>query len=82
LERYEPTFRENEVDADLLPELTEADLVTLGLPFGPRKKLLKAIAALRDGAVPSSVPCQGRAGVAARRRTSSLSRSMGDAQFF
>src|SRR6516162_8985943 len=54
LERYEPTFRENEVDADLVPELTEADLVTLGLPFGPRKKLLKAIAVLRDGAVPSS----------------------------
>jgi hypothetical protein len=46
LARYEPLFRENEVDADLLPELTESDLVTLGLPFGPRKKLLKAIAAL------------------------------------
>jgi class 3 adenylate cyclase len=53
LERYEPTFRENEVDDDLLPELTESDLVTLGLPFGPRKKLLKAIAALRESALPS-----------------------------
>ena len=51
LERYEPTFRENEVDADLVPELTEADLVTLGLPLGARKKLLKAIAALCDEAV-------------------------------
>jgi electron transfer flavoprotein alpha subunit len=29
-----------------LPELTEADLVTLGLPLGPCKPLLKAIAAL------------------------------------
>jgi class 3 adenylate cyclase len=37
----------------VLPELTEADLVTLGLPLGPRKKLLKAIAALREDAVPS-----------------------------
>ena len=53
LARYEPVFRENEVDADLLPDLTEADLVTLGLPFGPRKKLLTAIAALREGALPS-----------------------------
>jgi hypothetical protein len=49
LTRYEALFRENEVDADLLPELIETDLVTLGLPFGPRKKLLKAIAALREG---------------------------------
>jgi class 3 adenylate cyclase len=46
LERYEPTFRENEIDWDVLPELTESDLETLGLPLGPRKKLLKAIAAL------------------------------------
>jgi class 3 adenylate cyclase len=50
LERYEPAFRENEVDAEVLPELTETDLEKLGLPLGPRKKLLKAIAALREGA--------------------------------
>jgi class 3 adenylate cyclase/predicted ATPase len=53
LERYEPTFRENEVDAEVLPELTESDLTTMGLPVGPRRKLLKAIAALREGALPS-----------------------------
>jgi class 3 adenylate cyclase len=46
LERYEPAFRENEIDGDVLPELTESDLERLGLPLGPRKKLLKAIAAL------------------------------------
>ena len=28
LERYEPAFRENEIDAEVLPELTEADLLT------------------------------------------------------
>src|SRR5438128_5438488 len=50
LERYEPALRENEIDLDVLPELTEADLVTLGLPLGPRRKLLKAIAGLREGA--------------------------------
>ena len=41
LERYEPAFRENEIDPEVLPQLTEADLVTLGLRLGPRKKLLK-----------------------------------------
>jgi hypothetical protein len=45
LERYEPEFRENEIDAEVLPELTESDLSALGLPIGPRRKLLKAIAA-------------------------------------
>ncbi len=52
LERYEPAFRENEIDLDLLPELTETHLVALGLPLGPRLRLLKAIAALREGALP------------------------------
>src|SRR5499427_9141830 len=47
LERYAPAFRDNEIDAEVLPELTEADLATLGLPLGPRRKLLKAIAGLR-----------------------------------
>src|SRR5690242_7473967 len=58
LERYEPTFRENEVDAEVLPELTESDLTTMGLPVGPRRKLLKAIAVLREGALPSPTPEQ------------------------
>ncbi len=43
---------ENEIDLDLLPELTETHLVALGLPLGPRLRLLKAIAALREGASP------------------------------
>ena len=47
LERYEPAFREHEIDAAVLPALTEAHLATLGLPLGPRLKLLQAIAALR-----------------------------------
>ena len=46
LERYEQAFRESEVDWEVLPELTEGDLEKLGLPLGPRKKLLKAIAEL------------------------------------
>src|SRR5215467_10379414 len=68
LERYEPTFRENEIDAEVLPELTEADLVTLGLPLGPRKKLLKAIAALRQDALPSSILAAAPSAAAERRQ--------------
>jgi len=48
LRQYEGTFRESEIEADVLPELTEADLEKLGLPLGPRKRILKAIANLAD----------------------------------
>src|SRR5262245_4320711 len=53
LEEYEPAFRDNRVDAEVLPDLTEAHLASLGLPLGPRLKLLKAIAALHEGAMPA-----------------------------
>jgi class 3 adenylate cyclase len=53
LEQYEPAFRANEIDYEVVPELTEADLITLGLPLGPRRKLFRAIAVLREGASPS-----------------------------
>jgi hypothetical protein len=48
LAQYEGIFRENEIEADVLPELTDADLEKLGLPLGPRKRILKAIANLGD----------------------------------
>jgi hypothetical protein len=56
LEEYEPAFRDNRVDAEVLPDLTEAHLASLGLPLGPRLKLLKAIAALHEGAMPARAP--------------------------
>jgi class 3 adenylate cyclase/predicted ATPase len=46
LDQYEATFRANEIDTDVLPELTEIDLEKLGVPLGHRKRLLKAIAGL------------------------------------
>ncbi|HET6519519.1 MAG TPA: SAM domain-containing protein, partial [Geminicoccaceae bacterium] len=49
LERYEPAFRDGEIDAAVLPDLTDEHLRELGLPLGPRLKLLKAVAALRGG---------------------------------
>ena len=48
LGQYEGTFRESEIEADVLPELTESDLEKLGLPLGPRKRILKAIANLDE----------------------------------
>ncbi len=41
-------FEEQEIDLEAAVELTEADLKELGLPMGPRKKLLRAIAELRE----------------------------------
>jgi class 3 adenylate cyclase/predicted ATPase len=56
LERYEQTFRDNEIDPEVLLDLSEADLQALGLPLGPRKTMQKAIAALRQGTSRSDVP--------------------------
>src|SRR6516225_1539070 len=46
LEQYEAIFRENAIDSDVLPELSEGDLEKLGIPLGDRKRLIKAIRAL------------------------------------
>jgi class 3 adenylate cyclase len=46
LGQYEATFREHEIDADVLPDLTEADLEKIGLSLGARKRLMKGIAGL------------------------------------
>jgi class 3 adenylate cyclase/tetratricopeptide (TPR) repeat protein len=50
LSRYSELFAKNEIDHEVLTELTEQDLKDLEIPLGPRKKLLKGIAELRDGA--------------------------------
>jgi class 3 adenylate cyclase len=55
LAQYEATFREHEIDADVLTELAEGDLQSLGIPLGHRKRLLKAIRALQ-GEAPQSTP--------------------------
>src|SRR3984957_20308925 len=53
LERYEAAFRENDVDAELLPTLTADDLKDLGVTsLGHRRRLLQAIAKLRDDGAP------------------------------
>jgi class 3 adenylate cyclase/tetratricopeptide (TPR) repeat protein len=48
LERYEATFQDNDVDGEILPNLTADDLKDLGITsVGHRRHLLGAIAALR-----------------------------------
>ena len=49
LSKYSGLFAENEIDFDVLTELTEQDLKDLQIPLGPRKKILKGIEGLRDG---------------------------------
>src|SRR5271168_2319266 len=46
LGQYLGLFREHEIDGEVLPELTDVDLEKFGVPFGHRKRLLKAIAKL------------------------------------
>jgi predicted ATPase/class 3 adenylate cyclase len=67
LGKYEAAFRENDIDETVLPNLTAEDLKELGVAsLGHRRKLLDAIAALRndatgkaasaDEAIPSNAP--------------------------
>ena len=54
LGQYEAAFRENEIDGDVLPNLTADDLKELGVTVvGHRRKLLTAIASL-DRSLPAS----------------------------
>src|SRR6516165_8539968 len=58
LERYAPAFRDNDIDAEILAELTADDLIGLGVTsIGHRRRLLAAIAALREAApAPAAAP--------------------------
>jgi hypothetical protein len=55
LGRYEATFRDNRIDADLLPRLTADDLKDIGVSaLGDRLRLLDAIAALAGAKSPAA----------------------------
>lgn len=43
---YAAVFEANRIDVEVLPHLTEQDLVDLGLPIGPRRKVIAAICSL------------------------------------
>ncbi len=48
LAKYAEVFADNAIDADILHDLTEADFEKVGIPLGHRKKLLRAIEALKS----------------------------------
>ena len=50
LGQYDTMFRDNGIDADVLFELTEADFEKLGVLMGHRRRLIKAIATLKNAA--------------------------------
>src|SRR6476661_4298152 len=59
LEQYTAAFRENAIDAEVLPTLTTDDLKEMGVvPIGHRRRLLEAIAALRLKTAPDEPPAQ------------------------
>ena len=70
LEDYESAFRDNRIDAAVLPKLTFEDLKDIGVAaVGDRRKLLDAIAALHVDVPPSPAPerpSEGPGSVAAR----------------
>ena len=57
LGQYETNFRDNKIDADLLPRLSNDDLKDIGVSaLGDRRRLLDAIAALAGAKSPPDVP--------------------------
>ena len=67
LQQYEQAFRDNEIDAAVLLELTAEDLRDIGVgPVGHRRRLLAAIAALRNESAPG--PAVERREATAERR--------------
>ena len=68
LERYEPAFRNNAIDAEILLELTESDLEKLGVLLGHRKRMLRAIDELRITPLPAPAAAPSPADRAERRQ--------------
>src|SRR5215831_16463820 len=70
LGQYEALFRASEIDADILPELTDADLEKLSVPLGHRKRLLRAISGLAAAEISAapSAPTGAKPHDAAERR--------------
>ena len=55
MQQYEAAFHDNDVDVEVLPEMTADDLINFGVTsVGHRRKLLAAIAALRSEPVPAA----------------------------
>jgi len=68
LGQYEALFRASDIDADILPELSEVDLEKLGVSLGHRKRLLRAISGLAETSAAPSASTGAKPQDAAERR--------------
>ncbi|RWC97009.1 MAG: adenylate/guanylate cyclase domain-containing protein [Mesorhizobium sp.] len=73
LQQYEQAFRDNAIDAEVLPELTDADLEKLGMLLGHRKRFRKAVVGLgmassRPAPSTDDIVAQNRQDLGAERR--------------
>ncbi len=57
LSKYAELFAEQEIDFEIAKDLTDSELEKMGLPLGPRKKLLKSLGEFKEE--PSSAPTSG-----------------------
>jgi len=71
LEQYARVFAENDIDLEVLPELSDQDLKELGLSLGHRRRLLRALA-LRAGPAPEPPQAAAMPTPAERRQLSVL----------
>jgi class 3 adenylate cyclase len=56
MSEYAQKFAENDIDASVLPELTDQDLKDLGISLGHRRKMLRAIRDLGGASVAVTTP--------------------------
>jgi len=85
LSEYAQRFAENDIDIEVLSELTDTDFDRLGVSIGHRRKLLKALAAAVAAAAPPSsamasslAPEQSRTAEAARPISPSMAVAAGE----
>src|SRR3984957_5570918 len=71
-EQYADAFEANDIDLDILPELSEHDLEQLGLSLGNRRRLLKAIAERGAEVAQSKLADESGSGEAERRQVTVL----------
>jgi len=70
LEEYEPAFRENHIEGNLLQSLTAEDLRDLGIAsVGHRRRILDAIKALPPDTSPASSTAEAQTGAERRQLT-------------
>jgi hypothetical protein len=77
LEQIAELLEANDIDLDVLPELSETDLEKLGLSLGSRKRLLKALAERHGAADKSKAPHSDAPAEAERRQVTVLCNGRG-----